>query len=199
MKKLLLLSLLLCTSFVGFSQKGIGVRLGDPSGVSFKVYNGDKAFELSFGRSYLTRGKGYYSDNFFKWYSDATLPYSDYKYVGTKSSFPFGVQLLYLIHEDWFAEEFDGLQWYYGFGGQFGLQSFTHEYQYKVKGNPIWFNGEGQRVTDIDLGGDAVIGAEYEFPDVPIRVYTDLTLYMEIVDDPFRFRLIGGLGGRYMF
>ncbi|MBL4736234.1 MAG: hypothetical protein JKY18_13015 [Flavobacteriales bacterium] len=58
MKKLLLLSLLLCTSFVGFSQKGIGVRLGDPSGVSFKVYNGDKAFELSFGRSYLTRGKG---------------------------------------------------------------------------------------------------------------------------------------------
>ena len=199
MRNTLLLSLILVCSTLGYAQKGIGVRLGDPSGVTFKTYNGDKALEFSIGRTRLLSGKGYYNDHFFKWYSDATTGYANYRYVGTERSTPLGMHVHYLIHTDWFASDFDGLQWYYGFGGQFRIQSFTHNYVYKLENDPNWYDGGSDKITDIDLGGDAVIGAEYEFEDVPIRVFTDLTLFMEIVDNPFYFWIQGAIGGRYMF
>lgn len=198
MNKFLITCLFLAFSIAGFSQKGIGIRLGDPSGLSFKMYNGDNALEFSIGRTFIL-GKGYYNNHFFKWYSDATFAYTNYAFVKSNISTPIGMHVHYLIHEDWFSADFDGLQWYYGFGGQFRIQSYSHEYRYKVEGDNNWYYAETDRFTDIDLGGDGVIGAEYEFPDHPFRVYTDLTLFMEFVDSPFNFDLQWGIGGRYMF
>ena len=198
MRKTLVLSLFLACSIAGFSQKGIGVRLGDPSGITFKTYNGDNALEFSIGRTHLV-GKGFYNDHFFKWYSDAAFGYKDYNLISSDISTPIGMHVHYLIHQDWFASDLDGLQWYYGFGGQFRFQSFSHSYRYKLEGNSSWFYAETKKVTDIDFGGDGVLGAEYEFKDVPVRVFIDLTLFMEIVDDPFRFWFQAGIGGRYMF
>ena len=198
MKKVIVLFLFLSAAFTGFSQKGIGIRLGDPSGITFKTYTGDNALEFSIGRTHLL-GKGYYNDHFFKWYADGAFGYDDYSLISSKVSTPIGMHLHYLIHTDWFASEFDGLQWYYGFGGQFRFQSFTHSYRHKLEGNSNWFYADTERVTDIDIGADGVLGAEYEFEDVPIRVFTDLTLFMEIVDSPFYFWFQYGLGGRYMF
>ena len=199
MRNILLLSLSLLLCFAANAQKGIGVRLGDPSGVTFKTYNGDKALEFSIGRTSLFRGKGRYNDNFSKWYTDATFGYTDYRLIDSKVSTPIGMHVHYLIHSDWFASEFDGLQWYYGFGGQFRFQSYRHKYQYKIKGDPSWHTAETEKFTDIDLGADGVLGAEYEFEDVPIRVFVDLTLFMEVVDNPFFFWFQAGIGGRYMF
>ena len=198
MKKVLLLSLFLCAGLSGFSQQGIGVRLGDPSGITYKKYSGDKALEFSIGRTYFI-GKGYYNHQFYEWYATETFSYKDYVWVESKISLPIGMNVHYLIHEDWFAVEFDGLQWYYGFGVQFRTQSYSHKYRYKVDGDPRWYYTETDKLTDIDLGADGVIGAEYEFRKHPFRVYTDLTLFMGVIDSPFNFDLPWGIGGRYMF
>ena len=198
MKKVVLLSLLLCAGLSGLSQQGIGVRLGDPSGITYKKYSGDKALEFSVGRTYMIR-KSYYNHKFYEWYPTTTLSYANYTLVKSNISLPIGMNLHYLIHEDWFADDFDGLQWYYGFGGQFRTQSYSHEYRYQVSGDPNWYYTETDKFTDIDLGADGVIGAEYEFREHPFRVYTDLTLFMEVIDSPFNFDMQWGIGGRYMF
>ena len=174
------------------------MRLGDPSGISYKKYSGDKALEFSVGRTYMIR-KSYYNHKFYEWYPTTTLSYANYTLVKSNISLPIGMNLHYLVHEDWFAHDFDGLQWYYGFGGQFRTQSYSHEYRYQVSGDPNWYYTETDKFTDIDIGADGVIGAEYEFREYPFRVYADLTLFMEVIDSPFNFDMQWGIGGRYMF
>lgn len=199
MRQALVLFTILLMSTTGFAQQGIGVRLGDPSGLTYKRYNGDNALEFSIGRSHTFVGKNYYNHKFDKWYSDARFGYKDYVPEGVKHSVPIGMHVHYLMHTDWFASEFDGLQWYYGFGIQLRHQTLTYSYRYKLEGESFWrYDGE-EKVTDLDIGLDGVIGAEYEFENVPIRVFVDLTLFIEIVDDPFIFHFPMGIGGRYMF
>jgi len=198
-KKVLLLLLFLCLSVSGgYAQQGIGVRLGDPSGISYKKYSGDKALEFSIGRSYMIR-KSYYNQRFYEWYPTSNLAYTNYSMVRSNISTPIGMSLHYLIHQNWFAHEFDGLQWYYGFGGLFRTQSYSHEYWYQVSGASQRIYAETDKFTDIDLGADGVLGAEYEFREHPFRVYADLTLFMEVIDSPFNFDMHFGIGGRYMF
>jgi hypothetical protein len=197
-KKLLLLSLFLCAGLSVFAQQGIGVRLGDPSGISYKKYNGNTALEFSIGRSHSFNGRGFYNNHFSKWYAKEKFDFADYHLLSSELSTPLGIHVHYLIHTDWFASEFRGLQWYYGFGGTLRFQSFKYMYEFKVAENQPWQLAE-DKVTDLDIGADAVLGIEYEFEDVPIRVFIDITLFMEIVNDPFRFWPLGGIGGRYMF
>ncbi|MBK6832505.1 MAG: hypothetical protein IPG92_18020 [Flavobacteriales bacterium] len=48
-------------------------------------------------------------------------------------------------------------------------------------------------------GADGVIGLEYTFSKVPISLFLDGTLFMEIFDDPFLFRPQAGTGARFRF
>ena len=93
----------------------------------------------------------------------------------------------------------DGLNWYYGIGGQVRTQRYYFDYQYKVDGNNGWHDGRGEYVTDLDLGADGVLGLEYRFQKVPVSIFTDATLFMEVADDPFVFWLQGGIGARYNY
>lgn len=215
MKKLLIFSFLtaciLLATFRCFSQDynwGIGLRLGDPSGITIKRYlepkgmvfpKDDKALELNIGRTHLFRRKGYYDNRFNDWYLKNQFGYKDFKYLGNKVSAPLGFQLHYLIHKDIPINELEKLQWYFGVGGQFRFQTYTFDYKYKLEGNPNWFLATGERVTDIDFGVDGVIGVEYIIPGAPVSVFVDFTLFMEIVDNPFMFWPQAGIGGRYNF
>ena len=79
------------------------------------------------------------------------------------------------------------------------MQTYTFDYRYKLFGSPEWYYAEGDRVTDIDIGADGVIGLEYTFNKIPLSLFVDATLFMEIVDQPFRFWFQGGIGARYNF
>jgi hypothetical protein len=67
MKKLLFLSCLLVLGSINliFAQKkswGVGIRLGEPSGISIKKYLGKNALELNVGRAYWgSWGNKYYN------------------------------------------------------------------------------------------------------------------------------------------
>ena len=212
MKKihLLLLTLILATNhFASYGQKrksasagnfGIGVKFGDPSGLSLKKYMNGKALELCIGRSYMFHGgPRYYNKRFDHWYHDwhRDYPYyRDVQYHGYSRSFPLSIQLHYLFQKD--LKGVDNLQWYLGLGAQMRYQKYYFDYQYKLDGSPKWLYAS-ERVTDLDLGIDGVAGLEYRMSEVPLSFFADINLFMEVADDPFAFWFQGGIGIRYNF
>ena len=128
---------------------GIGIRGGDPTGVSVKKYLGGNALELTVG----------------------TLPFDNN-----------GISLFvhYLFHlpaqKIGKRDNIKGLDWYFGAGGQ--IKSFS---------------------GSVDLGIDGTVGAEYLFQNVPISVFLDVIIYVELVDDPLDIDLDAGIGVRYNF
>ncbi len=161
-----------------------------------------KALEFSVGRTYMFSDKDYSDKQFNDWYDSQKFNYTDFQYINYKSSAPIAFQFHYLIQKriNKVADEnISGLEWYFGFGGQMRFQNYTYDYRYKLNGSADWFYTTGAKVTDLDIGADGVIGLEYTFKDVPISLFVDATLFMEIVDNPFLFWLQGGIGGRYRF
>lgn len=203
MRKLLLIvliSVLFLTANAQTKDWGIGIRLGDPSGITIKKHIENNAFELSIGRTHTFSNKGFYDNKFKDWHPD--INYTDIQYVGYNASTPLSFQLHYLIQKPINKVEdinTTGLFWYFGFGAQVRFQTYTFDYRYRLDGNNIWYRETGEKVTDYDVGPDGVIGMEYTFKETPISLFLDLTLFMEIVNDPFKFWFQGGVGVRYRF
>lgn len=179
------------------AQWGIGFRLGDPSGLTVKKYWSGHAFEASLGRTHLFRNNGYYHDHYDHWYTDQHFDHVAHEFLSYRASPALGLQLHYLVQKD--VRNAGDLDWYYGFGGQVRSQQFYYDYRYKPAPGPEWVVVRDERVTEVDLGLDGVIGLEYNFNNAPVSIFADLTLFMELVDDPFVFRPQGGFGARFRF
>jgi hypothetical protein len=175
---------------------GIGVRLGDPSGLTVKKYAKSHAWEFSLGRTHLFTNRNYYNDRYYTWYNGRQFGYKEHQMLSYKAN-ALGLQVHYLLHRP--MKDAVGLDWYYGFGGQLRMQQVRYDYRYKVENGPDWVVVNDQKVTETDLGIDGVIGLEYKFQDAPVAIFVDATLYMEVVNDPFYFQGQGGLGVRYTF
>lgn len=199
-------TLLIITFFLpilvsGQNNWGIGIRLGNPSGITIKKYlESDKSLELSIGRTYWSYDDDWYFRRFDDWFEEQNFRYRDLDYLDHRRSVPIGIQLHYLIHKE-ISQNLAGLDWYYGFGAQIRLQGYRYDYRYKLEDSHDrdWYYETGRRVFDFDIGGDIVVGLEYTFPNTPISLFADVTLFMEIIDDPFLFWAQGGIGGRYNF
>ncbi|MDN5204821.1 hypothetical protein QQ008_25750 [Fulvivirgaceae bacterium BMA10] len=126
---------------------GIGLRLGDPTGINLKRYLGGNALEFNLGRVF----------------NDGFSLFGHYLFQNPL--------------------EPEGLEWYFGFGAQ--LKTFD--------------NNRFENQDEFDFGGDAIIGLEYTFSDVPISVFVDAILFVELIDDPFNLDLDAGIGARYNF
>lgn len=201
MKKILILLIALFSVNCYSQNLGIGFRLGDPSGLTFKKYMGDKAIELSIGRTYIFEGSRWYNNRFDNWYKKK-YNYKEFDYLGFyRVTAPLGLQVHYLFQKpiNGTSSDVGILDWYLGFGGQLRYQSYSFDYRYKVSGDPNWYYVNRERVSDLDLGVDGVVGLEYKFSKVPIAAFLDFTLSMEIFNDPFIFWGQGGIGARYNF
>ncbi len=185
-----------------YSQSwSLGLRLGDPSGLTFKRYQPGKALEINIGRTRYGYRNNWYDKHFNDWYGKQNFPYEEFSYVGYRARAPIAVQVHYLLQKPLgkISQSSPGrLDWYYGFGGQARFNTYYYNYRYKLKGNNSWIYVTDERVPDIDLGVDALIGLEYFFK-APISLFLDATLFMEVVDDPFLFRTQAGLGVRFRF
>jgi hypothetical protein len=176
---------------------GIGLRLGDPLGISFKKYMGSNALELNIGRSYLFHARGWYGKRFDDWYGKKKFGYNEFQYQGYTANAPLSIQLHYLFQKN--IKSVENLQWYWGIGGQFRYQKYYFDYRYKVAGDNKWYYAYGERVTNIDLGLDGVLGLEYTFADLPISLFGDMNLFLEVADNPFALWFQAGIGGRFNF
>lgn len=172
---------------------GIGLRLGDPLGLTAKKYLASgKALEFNLGSSgyygFDYRGDFYDRDKF------RNFDYLDYDGGGSIS-----LQAHYLFQKDFPGAK--GLQWYWGIGPQLRFKTYEYYYRFRNYFGPgpddyVWEYGR-DKVTNVDFGGDILIGLEYHIPDAPVSVFADANLFLELFDNPFSFFGQGGLGIRY--
>lgn len=175
-------------------QWGVGLRLGDPTGLSVKRFLGSNAVEFNAGRTAWI----YDPEWRFKHYND----FNNYGYLDGRLRSALSFQLHYLKYKD-IQVGLPGLQWYYGFGGQLRALTADYHYQYRVYygpgGGDYRWERRWEKTTHLDFGLDGVIGLDYTLPKVPISIFVDMILFAEIVDNPFQFQLQGGTGIRYHF
>jgi len=188
MKKLIIcLALCLCGSGLWAQDWGIGLRAGDPTGLTVKRFMGDKAWELNIGQTNLW---GFDAAREFK------ADFDDYVYLDSRLKSAVSIQVRYLSFKPIQIDGPDKLSWYAGIGGQLRSVSADYRYRYRV-GNDRRERWEA--VNDVDLGADLIGGLDFSFHDIPLSIFTDINLYVELLDSPLFLRLQGGGGVRYNF
>ena len=196
-KKLIVL-LLLTLPLAGMAQEdGIGLRLGEPFSVTFKKFVDDRfAFEGMVGRAGANSSR-YYIRSF-----DNNRPSPNAFYASHAASSALSLNFRASLHED-ISDYFDISQGYLlayaGLGVQ--LRSVRVDYAYT---DPAIIVGSLPPVlrenrTNLDLGPEVFGGAEYYFDDLPISVFGELGMFMELVDRIGHLRLQGAIGIRYLF
>jgi hypothetical protein len=202
MKTKLMLGLLMAACFLSHAQTrskktsssttpknwGIGLRLGDPLGVTLKKYlvNG-RALEFNLGSS---SSWGY--DYRHHFYDDNK--YRNAQYLGYHRNNAVSFQAHYLFQKPF--PNAKGLSWYWGIGAQ--LRVKRYEFYYRYDAGNAWIYQE-DKVTNVDIGADGIIGLEYDIPKAPLSIFADANLFLEIADDPFDLFGQGGIGIRYNF
>ena len=166
---------------------GIGFRLGTPVGVSYKKYfsNSTKALEFGFGG--LPRGfhQQYYQNSFEK-------NNKDYKNHAVEGTLVLQGRLLFQYPLP--VEGVNGaFEWYWGIGAFMKVAKI--DYSYSDNSSPN--TQESSTETDFDLGPEFPLGMEYTFEDVPLTIFAEASLFVEIVNRPGIPALYGGIGLRY--
>jgi hypothetical protein len=180
-------------SISAFSQRqAFGLRVGDPVGITYKRYiQSDKAVEFIFGTASPNWRKEYFKKSFYEYDK-----YDGFTYQSHKLSNPVYLQGRYLFHNHIPAEEMEGkLEWYWGVGAMLKIGKI--EYRYR-EGAP-----DNSPKTDIrntlDFGPDGIAGIEYTFEDIPLNVFGELSVLVELADRPFVLQVFGGVGARFIF
>jgi hypothetical protein len=171
-------------------DRGIGIRIGAPMGITYKKYlPQNKAVE--FGLGTLTNG---WYDNYYQKSFRSFDRFEGYNYVSHRVRSAVYLQGRYLLQNEIQIEGMMGqLDWYWGVGGL--LKFGSVEYRYRNESGETFYGNK----TDIDLGPEGIIGMEYTFEQVPLTIFGEFSLMIEIVDRPGIFRGLSGVGVRYNF
>ncbi len=179
-------------SFFSFAQRynqGIGLRVGDPLGLTYKIYGGERqALEFTLGSVSRNRHGAYYEDKF-----DAIDDFDDFRYSDHDVDYTYAIQGRYLVHNSFPANVEGRLDWFWGLGAHLRLSRLEYSY----------FDQDSQLLSDtrtnFDLGPEGILGVEYELQDYPIVGFGEVSLLAEIVDQPLKMRIFGAIGVRYAF
>lgn len=184
------LFLVLIVASVQAQNNGIGVRLGDPMGVTYKKYlPHSKALEFILGSASPGWNQNYYQNSF-----DANNKYDNYTYRSHQVQSTLYLQGRYLLDYPIHIDGMEGkLNWYWGIGAL--LKIAEVKYQYRM---PDQNNASDVR-TDVDFGPEGIIGMEYTFEDVPLTIFGEVSLLLEIADRPGALRPFAGTGIRFNF
>jgi hypothetical protein len=154
-------SIFILTLLCGIAQGqennwAVGVKLGEPTGITIRKYfNNIQAVDVTVGTygGILSGERAYRGDN------------GRYKNTGVS------LQIHYLWHTPVFNSEV--LRVYYGIGGQINNR----------RSYPKRLNGQYEKA--LTLGGSAIGGFEYFIPDNRISVFLEAGTYIEVLRKPF--------------
>jgi hypothetical protein len=192
-KKLIFLILVMSPLFVEAQESGVGLRLGEPLSISYKHFLDDRiSVEGLFGRAGANSAP-YYQRSF-----DRRPPNPNAFYTSHTISSPIALQLRLAIHED-ITEYFDIEQGYLlayaGAGAQIRSVNVSYNYLVPTMGNQIY--RESRR--NLDFGPEVFAGLEYYFDELPINVFSEFGIFMELIDRFSHLRVQGAIGVRYIF
>jgi len=184
-------ALLMCT--VSQAQdRSLGLRLGYPLGITYKAYiQSNHAVEFLLGTAPGGWNSRYYENSFSK-YND----FDKAHYLSHHVKTTVYLQGRYLFQYNIPVDGMEGkLDWYWGAGAMLKLASVQYKYRLSEPPTTDYF----KTVTDIDFGPEFMGGMEYTFEDVPITLFGEVSILMELVNRPLVFRGFAGVGGRLRF
>jgi hypothetical protein len=188
-------ALLLCSSTIAQKKDNqIGLRIGEPMGISFKRTLSSKKYAVEFilGTASSRVSSRYYKDA----YDDLVEDYQYFSYQSHKVSDILYLQARFVRQKHISWDEVPGsFHWYYGGGIVF--KSADVKYTFKEKFFP--FEYDSDKYHDIDFGPEGIVGIEYTFKDVPVSVYTEFDLLIEMADQMGYIRPFTGIGVRFNF
>jgi hypothetical protein len=193
--KFKILALILFFPFISFAQeRGIGVRFGEPFSITYKDFISDYISIEGMIGSAGVNGSSYYQRDF-----ENNPPASNAFYIGNsvKKGVSFNVRSAY--HED-FTDSFGITQGYLLAYGGAGLQLRTTRVNYSYQVDQI-SNGNilKEERVNADFGPEAFIGSEYYFSDLPMNVFAEFGVFIELLDRVGHVKAQGGIGVRYLF
>ena len=191
-KFFLALSFFVLSIYAQAQHQSIGLRVGDPTGISYKKYlaNSVGAIELGFGTVSPDQNRRYYRKSFEHYNQFDGKNYSDHRVNSTLV-----IQGRYLFQYPWELEGSGKYEWYWGAGALMKIANIDYRYT-EINGNGTIFKEDK---TDLDLGLEIPFGMEYTFEDAPITLFGEFGLFIELTDRPGILQLKGALGIRYNF
>ncbi len=190
--RILTLALFLLLPLFSIAQeRGIGIRFGEPLSITYKDFISDYISIEGMIGSAGVNGNSYYRRDF-----DSNLPSPNAFYIGHSANRGVSFNIRGAYHED-FTDEFGIEQGYLlGYAGA-GAQLRSVRVNYVYSSNQTVSLSE-QR-TNIDFGPEAFVGGEYYFDDLPINVFAEFGLFLELLDRVGNIKAQGGIGVRYLF
>lgn len=177
----------------GYPYQGIGLKVGDPTTITFKFYVSERfAFSADFGRSISSVYVTYYAELFDMHFPD---PADTLEYGSHKSNADWAGELKFLYHFD-ASNLSKGLKFYTGLGWQ--VRDTKLEYTFTAKDPAAPQTGIEKRRHQT-MGAEAVLGTEYANFGIPVSLFFEVVYYYDVVKDPGWTRVQGGVGLRYIF
>jgi hypothetical protein len=193
--KYLLFYLLIFVSFSTYAQQHqLGVRLGDPYGITYKTPISDFfSVEAILGRGSQN------SHQYYKRTFENDKPVSSARYFSHQASGAFSFQARG-IYEASFTDDFNitegELLVYTGLGVQF--RSANVDFFYNTPNATPGTSELIEKRTNIDFGPEVFLGAAYYFEELPVSIFIEAGFLTEIVDR-LHLKAQGAIGVRYLF
>jgi hypothetical protein len=174
-------------------ERGAGIRLGEPFSLTYKDFFDDYwSWEVMLGSGGVN-GPNYYQRDF-----ENNPPNSNAFYIGHSTRKGASIHGRIAYHED-FTDAFDITQGYLlGYGGA-GVQMRTTQVNYTYNVGDGNGNIFAEDRSNIDFGPEVFGGAEYYLDELPISVFGEIGLFVELLDRVGHIKFQGGIGVRYLF
>lgn len=185
--------LFLIISTTHAQHQGIGLRLGEPTGVTYKKYIANSANAVELGLGWVQRGwnNRYYRKSFEKYDR-----FGGYNYVTHTVESNFYLQGRFLKHYELAVDGVEGnFEWYWGVGVLIKVARINYLYNDDAASTFLY----NRRLTDFDIGPEVPFGIEYTFQDSPITLFGEMSLFIEVINRPGIPSFNGALGIRYNF
>lgn len=170
----------------------LGPRLGDPYGLSIKVYFPKRwGLELVAGRTF----PGLYDEaNESVFNETITLPYDNTEYLGHDVRGLYTGELRLVYHVDFM--QYSGVDWYVALGGQVRYYNIHYVFQY-VNNNPPSSNVASTDDPYLAIGPELALGIEYVIPYRPLSSFAEVGVFGDVFNGGLKSKFFGGLGIRF--
>jgi len=175
---------------------GIGVRLGEPYGITYKNYFSKLvAFEVVGGGSSGGLNANYIRREFLEFEG-----YEDNDYVAHDIDYIIAFQVRMMFQKN-LTQYVDGLEWYAGLGAQFRYLAVTYTFRQPDPNGPTpdSFDLLQEQQKFQSWGPETFVGFEYPLVKNKLVTFAEATLFLDDFNNLENLRFMGGLGIRYHF
>ncbi|MFA0961683.1 hypothetical protein AB9P05_07740 [Roseivirga sp. BDSF3-8] len=180
------------------NEKGLtaGFRMGDPYGLTLKYFFPKYvAIEVVGGSSFAGLNARYLRD----WFqldsindprSGIYLAYTSHD-VNSIYALQGRIMFTHPVHKT----RFPNLSYYIGAGVQYMKLDVSYFYTYEVP--PDRFTIERLDHTFQNFGPEYMVGTEYDFKGMRLSTFAEINMFAQDMKEPFKLRLMGGMGVRW--